>query len=61
MENDLLFRFIKYKNNPSKQQILVIILDVVLNQTEDLSKDNADGSNKLTPNYSVPKLSKIMI
>ena len=30
-----------------------------LNQNEDLSKDNADGSNKLTPNYSIPKLSKL--
>ena len=30
----------------------------VFNQTEDLSKDNADGSNKLTPDYSVPKLAK---
>jgi len=29
-----------------------------LNQNEDLSKDNADGTNKLIPNYSVPKLSK---
>ena len=30
-----------------------------LNQNEDLSKDNADGTNKLIPNFSVPKLAKI--